>query len=40
MAMARIFWPFFRFAAFRTLAGITTCPFDEILVVEVYESLL
>ena len=34
MAMAKIFSPFFRLAALRTFAGITTCPLDETLVVE------
>ena len=34
IAMARIFSPFFRLAALRTFAGITTCPFEETLVVD------
>lgn len=34
IAMARIFSPFFRLAAFRTFAGITTCPLEETLVVD------
>lgn len=34
MAMAKIFSPFFRLAALRTLAGMTTCPLEEIFVVD------
>lgn len=34
IAMAKIFSPFFRPAAFRILAGITTCPLEETLVVD------
>jgi len=34
MAIARIFSPFFRLAALRTLAGMTTCPLEETLVVD------
>lgn len=34
IAIARIFSPFFILAALRTLAGITTCPLEEILVVD------
>jgi hypothetical protein len=34
MAMAKIFSPFFRLAALRTFAGMTTCPFEETLVVD------
>jgi hypothetical protein len=34
IAMARIFSPFFKLAALRTLAGITICPLEETLVVD------
>ncbi len=34
IAIAKILSPFFRQAAFRTLAGITTCPLEETLVVD------
>jgi hypothetical protein len=34
IAIANIFSPFFRLAALRTFAGITTCPLEDTLVVE------